>query len=201
MRSIPTMNWSTAVSSRYSRMKFFASTLLPIVAMLMAPPALSQIVGTARVTDGDTIIIQSHRIRLHGIDAPESQQTCRSGTTIWHCGRSSTNALNERLSGYPVSCHARAQDRYGRTIAVCTVSGEDINAWLVSQGWALAYRKYSLDYTAHVLLPGLMPCACPGPLRSHHCRLHGFWRGYQRLACLPGLGACIPQVFPRLHRP
>ena len=149
MKSILTMNWSTAVPSRYSRMKFFASTLLPIVAMLMAPPAFSQIVGTARVTDGDTIIIQGHRIRLHGIDAPESQQTCRSGTTIWHCGRSSTNALNERLSGYPVSCHARTEDRYGRIIAVCTVSGEDINAWLVSQGWALAYRTYSLDYTAH----------------------------------------------------
>ena len=105
--------------------------------------------GRERVIDGDTLQIQDARIRLHGIDAPESQKTCRSGTTIWHCGRSSTNALNERLSGHPVSCHARAQDRYGRTIAVCTVSGEDINAWLVSQGWALAYRKYSLDYTAH----------------------------------------------------
>ena len=150
MRSIPTMNWSTAVTSRYSRMKFFACH---------APLHRGNADGSAGLKpnrwncQGNGRRYDYHPRSPHpptrSIDAPESQQTCRSGTTIWHCGRSSPTLSDERLSGYPVSCHARAQDRYGRTIAVCTVSGEDINAWLVSQGWALAYRKYSLDYTAH----------------------------------------------------
>ena len=43
---------------------------------------------------------------------------------------------------------APGTDRYGRTLAICTVGGLDVNAWLVSEGWALAYRRYSLAYVA-----------------------------------------------------
>lgn len=39
-------------------------------------------------------------------------------------------------------------DRYGRVVAVCYVQGNDVNGWLVGNGWALAYRRYSLDYVA-----------------------------------------------------
>ena len=49
-----------------------------IVALIAAAiaPALADIAGPARVIDGDTIDIAGERIRLHGIDAPESGQTC-----------------------------------------------------------------------------------------------------------------------------
>ena len=50
------------------------------------------------------------------------------------------------LDGAAVSCRAQGTDRYGRTIAACTVQGEDIEAWMARNGWALAYRRYSLDY-------------------------------------------------------
>ena len=46
----------------------------------------------------------------------------------------------------PVTCEERDIDRYGRVVAVCSVAGEDLNAWMVSEGLALAYRRYSLDY-------------------------------------------------------
>ena len=52
------------------------------------------------------------------------------------------------LSTWKVSCQSQGTDRYGRTIAACTVQGEDIEAWMVANGWALAYRKYSTDYVA-----------------------------------------------------
>jgi hypothetical protein len=45
-------------------------------------------------------------------------------------------------------CDERGQDRYGRTIAVCMLDGENLNHWLVAQGWAVAYRRYSTDYVA-----------------------------------------------------
>ena len=46
----------------------------------------------------------------------------------------------------PVTCEDLGRDRYDRIIARCTVAGEDPGAWMVSQGLALAYRRYSLDY-------------------------------------------------------
>ncbi len=45
-----------------------------------------------------------------------------------------------------MSCEDLGRDRYKRIIARCTVAGEDMGAWIVSQGLALAYRRYSLDY-------------------------------------------------------
>lgn len=105
--------------------------------------------GTVRVVDGDTIDIAGSRIRLHGIDAPESSQGCMKGSWRWNCGQEATAALRGLIARRPVSCATRGRDRYGRDIAVCTVSGADINAWMVRNGWALAYRRYSLDYVLH----------------------------------------------------
>ncbi len=45
-----------------------------------------------------------------------------------------------------MTCEDLGRDRYKRIIAKCTVAGEDMGAWMVSQGLALAYRRYSLDY-------------------------------------------------------
>ena len=114
----------------------------------LAVPVHAQISGSASVTDGDTLRIGAQKIRLHGIDAPESKQTCRAGGTTWRCGGAATRALRERIARRPVACDERDRDRYGRIVAVCRVAGEDVNAWMVSQGWAVAYRKYSRDYVS-----------------------------------------------------
>ncbi len=45
-----------------------------------------------------------------------------------------------------MTCEDLGRDRYDRIIAKCTVAGEDLGEWMVAQGWALAYRRYSLDY-------------------------------------------------------
>lgn len=105
------------------------------------------IAGTASVIDGDTIEIHGERIRLHGIDAPESSQTCTSSGTSWRCGADAANKLSEKIGRQTVICDKRDTDRYGRSVAVCTVAGQDVNEWLVSEGLAVAYRQYSSDYT------------------------------------------------------
>jgi len=46
----------------------------------------------------------------------------------------------------PVSCQSVDTERYGRTVADCHVRGRDIEEWLVNEGWAMAYRRYSNDY-------------------------------------------------------
>ena len=102
--------------------------------------------GRARVIDGDTIEVGTVRVRLHGVDAPESKQSCLAGGERWPCGQRATQALDRQIGGRTVACSERDRDRYGRIVAVCRHGGRDINAWLVGQGWALAYRRYSQAY-------------------------------------------------------
>ena len=104
--------------------------------------------GPARVVDGDTLEVRGTRVRLHGIDAPESKQRCRSAERTWPCGHEATRALARRIGSRTVACEERDQDRYGRIVGVCRVGGEDVNAWMAAEGWAFAYRRYSTQYVA-----------------------------------------------------
>ena len=119
---------------------------LIITLCLIATPALADMAGTASVIDGDTIEVHGQRIRLHGIDAPESRQLCRLDGKPWQCGKGAANALADKIARRRVTCEDLGRDRYKRIIANCTAAGEDMGAWMVSQGLALAYRRYSLDY-------------------------------------------------------
>jgi len=104
--------------------------------------------GAARVIDGDTIEIESTRIRLEGIDAPEAKQSCRIGRRDLPCGMLATFHLAERIAGRPVTCADTGTDRYGRTLAIRYQDGEDLNAMMVRDGYALAYSQYSDRYVA-----------------------------------------------------
>ncbi len=104
------------------------------------------IVGRASVIDGDTLEIHGTRIRLYGIDAPESGQSCTVRGKQWRCGQQAALALANKIGSRTVSCEARDRDRYNRVVAVCRAGGEDLNAWMVAEGWAMAYRRYSPDY-------------------------------------------------------
>jgi endonuclease YncB( thermonuclease family) len=111
------------------------------------PPVSSQtITGQASVIDGDTIEIHGTRIRLHGIDAPESGQACTTQGKTYRCGQQAAFALADKIKGGAVECRKKDLDQYGRIVARCSVRDEDINGWMVAQGWALAYRQYSMDY-------------------------------------------------------
>ena len=121
----------------------FALTVsISVPATALAAPS-----GPARIIDGDTIDLSGQRVRLHGIDAPESKQTCQRDGVIWLCGAEATKALRELIGSSDVSCTERDQDRYGRIVAVCHGNGLNLNAAMVLSGMALAYRKYSDDYT------------------------------------------------------
>jgi len=103
--------------------------------------------GMARVIDGDTIGIGETRVRLEGIDAPETAQTCqRRWFGSWPCGTAATAQLSKIIGDRPVTSSPRGLDKYGRTLAVCFVEGHDINAMMVRQGYAWAFVKYSRSY-------------------------------------------------------
>ena len=119
----------------------------PDVTVQKSSTGSQTITGQASVIDGDTIEIHGKRIRLFGIDAPESSQTCtNSEGKEYRCGQRSASALADKIKGHAVECRQKDIDRYGRVVAVCLAGGEDINAWMVAQGWAIAYRQFSTDY-------------------------------------------------------
>ena len=116
---------------------------------LALPAQASLITGTVRVVDGDTIDVGDTRIRLHGIDALERGQTCQTRTgQHWGCGDWTTRQVRDRFEGQIAQCTAVTTDRYGRTVARCDVSGVDLGAQLVRDGFAYAYVKYSTAYLA-----------------------------------------------------
>lgn len=105
--------------------------------------AQNEIQGRASVIDGDTLEIQGTRIRLWGVDAVESSQTCLdAGGKVWPCGRRAAFALADFLGARTVRCERKDTDRYGRMVAVCRVGSVEVNRWLVAEGWALAYVEY-----------------------------------------------------------
>jgi endonuclease YncB( thermonuclease family) len=119
-----------------------------ILVLLASLPASAQQATTGRATmkDADTIIINGRQFRLWGIDAPEREQTCRRDRRTWECGAEAIQALERLIGRNTVTCRTLELDRYRRDIALCYLGGEEINRWMVTQGWAVAYRQFSEAY-------------------------------------------------------
>lgn len=120
--------------------------------------------GIARIIDGDTLEVAGTKIRLFGIDAPEHGQICRdAANTGYDCGARASAQMESLIAGQAVSCLPRTTDRYGRTVAVCSVAGRDLGREMVSSGWGVAFERYSRDYV--------------GDEKQAHERRLGLWQG------------------------
>jgi len=118
---------------------------------------INKITGFAKVVDGDTIKINSKKIRLYGIDAPEKKQKCKktyltisfmSFTKDYMCGEVSTEKLIKKINKQKLNCNILDVDRYKRLIGECFKRNINLNSWMVSNGYAVAYRKYSKKYVS-----------------------------------------------------
>ena len=107
----------------------------------------NEIIGFAKVIDGDTLHIKLDKIRLHGIDAPEKKQLCIKNLKEYECGEEATAALIKKIYGKKVVCKVQDKlDRYRRYIGVCFVEKVNLNKWMVRNGYAVAFRRYSKNY-------------------------------------------------------
>ena len=100
--------------------------------------------GKANITDGDSLKIFNRKVRLFGIDAPEIKQKCTNYMgTLYNCVKVAKNALINKIAAEKVYCHYKDLDRYRRALSICWVKNINLNLWLVHNGYAVAYRRYS----------------------------------------------------------
>jgi len=99
-----------------------------------------------KVIDGDTIHIGKLKYRFSGIDAPEMKQLCNKGGKEVLCGLLAKNALIDKINNSPVTCKIEEVDRYKRLVAECFVREESLSKFLVKNGYAVAYRRYSMKF-------------------------------------------------------
>ena len=115
---------------------------------LVSPISAEELTGHPRVVDADTLAFGTEKVRVEGIDAPESKQSCEDvAGERYPCGRAATDALKAQIGDESVTCRGDSRGKYGRLIGFCFFAdGTDLNAWVVRQGHALAHRKYSTAY-------------------------------------------------------
>jgi endonuclease YncB( thermonuclease family) len=122
------------------------AAIFTMIVMVSAASA-ETLTGQASVIDADTIEVHGERIRLNGIDAPETRQTCTDAAGAeYRCGQAAALALADKIGRAVVTCEGRKRDRYRRLLATCSAAGVDLGGWLVEQGLAVAYRRYSDAY-------------------------------------------------------
>ena len=103
-----------------------------------------------KIIDADTIKLHDIIVRLSGIDAPEKSQKCQKyDDTLYNCGIHATNELKKLFKNNlekEFYCEYNNRDKYNRYVGECYIGSINVNRWLVKNGWALAYRKYSHKY-------------------------------------------------------
>lgn len=110
------------------------------------PPDGADVVGQSTVIDGDTIKIADYKIRLEGIDAPELKQFCMRQNFSYSCGEAAKAALVAFIDHSIIQCAITGKDRYKRLLGHCWKDDINLNAWMVRNGYALAYTQYSNRY-------------------------------------------------------
>ncbi len=120
--------------------------LILFLFILLPNTVSAEIVGEPLVLNAGMLIVRGQNIVLWGVDAPDRMQNCRRNNKEWHCGRHAAYALIDKTKDQDVRCADRDLDEFARIQAVCFIGEEDINAWLVKEGWALAYPWHTEDY-------------------------------------------------------
>ncbi|MGO4715854.1 thermonuclease family protein [Bradyrhizobium sp. 2TAF24] len=126
--------------------------VVPALALLLLPlsgACAAEITGIPHVVNGDAVTIGKTRIRLAAVAAPGLEQLCiNAAGERWTCGLAARDELAKHVESRSWSCQVLRADRYGRSVAKCTMDGEDVAKWLVRSGWATAVTRISHDYAA-----------------------------------------------------
>ncbi len=134
-----------------ARLALLAVLTLAVIGSQSRPAQAGEIVGRPRVIDAGRLDFSGRVVRLYGIDAPALAQGCRANGQSWPCGKEARWAAINRIHPHWVTCIEKGRAPDGAVLAVCYLAGvgqHDLNAWLVTEGWALAAPGNSDAYAA-----------------------------------------------------
>ena len=121
--------------------KLLVAALLGLVTSHAA--AADPITGKPQFSDGDTFKVSGTKIRIFGIDTPETKQECKTAAgACYACGAAATDYMAELVGVNEVSCVPTGAITYDRKVAVCKVGNKDVALEMLKAGWAVAYRRY-----------------------------------------------------------
>ncbi len=119
--------------------------------LLAAPLFAYEISSSAIVNENGTLRINGKTIHLYGIHIPRTSRTCRSNRLPTVCGSRASVALDFKIDGF-VRCEIMSEMDDGSVVGRCRVKasrfdeGEDLSAYLLEQGWAVALPDAPFEY-------------------------------------------------------
>ena len=117
-----------------------------IIIILILLPLWCLAQGELKIVDGDTIHLDGHKIRFSGIDTPEINQMCKKDETDIPCGEMAKELLIKKIGNAIPNCILEDKDQYGRMLGECYIEEESLSSYLVREGFAFAYTKYSKKF-------------------------------------------------------
>ncbi len=149
-----------------------------VAACLLAVPAAAQndsdtVIprnGGFKVMSGDSVRFGKRTLRLFGIEAPAKGQTCDDGA--WQPAPLATQALTDFIAGRPVACYQVETDKAKRPVVQCFVGEDDIQAYMVTSGWAWAVPQKKDRYVEDQRDAEKRKVG----VHAHRCELPWVWR-------------------------
>jgi endonuclease YncB( thermonuclease family) len=130
------------------------SVFLLIILLFASDVAPAQeIVGHAIVLSDGTLLIKEQVVHLDGIYIPPTDRQCRDWIRPVRCDPRAVLALDFKVKGF-IRCFPQSENQDGSLNAVCYVNrtsferGEDLAAYLIERGWAIALPQAPFEYHA-----------------------------------------------------
>jgi hypothetical protein len=130
-----------------------AAALLAALTCLAPAHAQRHLEGLAIVRSDGSLLIREQVVRLHGIYIPPTDRQCRGWISPVRCDSRAVLALDFRVRGF-INCYVVGENKDGSLSATCYVDrtsfdpGEDLAAYLIERGWALALPNAPFEYHA-----------------------------------------------------
>lgn len=128
----------------------YLAPLLVIIVVSLWPPSgrAADLISYASVREDGSLLVRGRTVRLAGIYIPPTERICRTFISPVRCGPRAVLQLDFRIGSRFVHCERQGRNTDGSISATCRVNGEDLGAWLISQGWALATPDAPFEYHA-----------------------------------------------------
>jgi len=134
--------------------RILVTSVLALAVLLAAETAMAREFSSyASVEDDGSLRVGTRKVHLYGIYIPPTGQHCRTFFSPPVCGSRATLALQFKIQGF-VHCREKSSNRDRSINAICYVNrtnhseGEDLGAYLVQQGWAMARPEAPFEYQA-----------------------------------------------------